>query len=128
MRRFVLATLAFLVVVFSGVLALRGKGTSSHREVAHVEFKEQVVLLGTILQGKYVIVHDEDRMLQGEPCTYLFKGSVDRPDKLVVSFRCQPVAREKAQHFTVLTSRVDEAMQRVQEIQFAGSTTGHRVP
>ncbi|MBI2822035.1 MAG: hypothetical protein HYX74_07400 [Acidobacteria bacterium] len=122
--------LVIFLALLSGLFALHVKGTSSRTEAALVEFSENVALLDVILlKGQYLVVHDEDKMAQGEPCTYVYERSAGRPYKLIVSFHCQPVARAKAELFTVTASRVfGSNLYSVQEIQFAGSVEGHRVP
>ena len=98
-----------------------------HREQAVVEFKGNVRLMGVFLNGQYMIVHDHDLMARGEDCTYVYKLEPGKPDKLVVSFHCIPVARQTTDHFTIRTSLFSRELMiyDVREIQFAGSSEGH---
>ena len=41
------------------------------RQTAEVWFQRPVLVGRAILQGRYVIEHDNDRMARGEPCTHL---------------------------------------------------------
>jgi hypothetical protein len=101
-----------------------------HKESATVEFREQVKVLGVVLKGKYLIVHDDEKMARGEECTYIYKTTTGAPDKLVVSFHCTPVAREKASRFTFRTALLlpNTNVYELREFQFAGRTESHVVP
>jgi hypothetical protein len=111
----------------SGPLLNGSRVQAATGERAVVEFQDTVRLLNVFLRGSYVVVHDDSRMAQGEPCLNVY--SIKDPDKLVVAFHCRPVERGKAEHFTVRTSRSSAiAVPEVLEIQFAGTNTAHRVP
>ena len=51
-----------------------------------------------------------------------------RPDKLVVSFHCLPVERSKPDQIVLTYGMLSPDLFELREIQFAGSTEGHRVP
>jgi hypothetical protein len=92
-------------------------------------FREPVKLLGVVLQGEYMFVHDEQAMATGDACTYVYKVEEGKPDRLVVSFHCIPVPRKAVAVFTVRTSFSTELMlNELTEYQFAGSTEAHQVP
>ncbi|MFY9572636.1 MAG: hypothetical protein WAV20_14650, partial [Blastocatellia bacterium] len=114
------------LVITTGVFTALAKAEPKKTERATVEFNEQVKLLDVFLKGKYLIVHDEDKMAKGEDCTYVY----DATGKLVVSFHCTPVERRKADRFKVVTSRsiIANVPSEIKEIQFAGSTEAHQVP
>jgi hypothetical protein len=101
-----------------------------HRHSAVVEFTETVKLQNVLLRGQYLIIHDEELMARGEPCTYIYHGDRPDPAKLVISFHCIPVERDKAEGFKVTLSHHSGAYEipEVKEYQFAGSTEGHQVP
>ncbi len=132
MKRLVLMTLMLGAFALSGsVLPSVGNAGAPHRESALIEFPNQVKLLGVFLKGQYLIVHDHDKMAQGEDCTKVYSQNGGQPDKLVVSFHCIPVARSRADHFTVVAvplSGLLSGIREVREIQFAGSDEGHQVP
>ena len=70
MKRFAIAVFILGVGLwFTGSYAPTSKAESPTRERAVVEFAQTVKLLGVLLKGEYVIVHDEERMAQGEACT-----------------------------------------------------------
>ena len=131
MRRLILTVLLLGTVGLIGIAPLPiGKGQAPQKEVAFVEFPNQVKLLGVFLKGNYLVVHDDTRMALGEDCTYVYSRKENQPDKLVVSFHCIPVAREKSEHFTVRTARISYLIptREVREIQFAGSSEAHQIP
>ena len=100
-----------------------------HKESATIEFTEPVKVLNVVLKGKYLIVHDDDKMAAGEACTYIYETRSGGADKLVLSFHCTPVMREKAATFTFRTVlSPDGKMQEFREFQFAGSRESHEVP
>lgn len=104
------------------------KADSPQGERAVVEFPNQVKLLGVLLKGQYLFVHDDEMMAQGDDCTYVYSLKAGKPDKLMVSFHCTPVARAKAAQFTVRTSRLSPSpIDEVREIQFAGSSEAHQL-
>jgi hypothetical protein len=83
-----------------------------------------------ILIGPYVIVHDQDKMIRGEPCTALYRvGGRARPLEEVVSFHCMPRERKVVRSFTTTLS-VDPVLgvDTFMEYQFAGDSEGHGVP
>lgn len=124
------------VTVICAALVSVGAGASgrvadgSHKEIAIVEFKDQVKLLNVFLKGQYLIVHDHEKMARGEDCTYVYSRTPGEADKLVVSFHCIPAERQKADTFKVVTSsrRTQGMVAEVTEIQFAGSSEARTVP
>lgn len=99
---------------------------------AVVEFTEPVKLLGAVLKGDYLFLHDEGKMALGEPCAWVYaRGDTGKFDKLVVSFHCIPVTRDDpTERFKVIIAATNPAIgpPEVLEYRFAGSTEGHQVP
>jgi hypothetical protein len=127
-RLLTLISILCAVSLSGSLLPPAAKADSPHRESAVVEFPDQVKLLGVFLKGQYLIVHDDEMMARGDDCTYVYSLKAGRQDKLIVSFHCTPVAREKAEQFTVRTSRLSPApLDEVREIQFAGSSEAHQL-
>ena len=122
------ALLGFLLLGSS--LCLSPMRASSRRETAVVEFTETVKLSGVLLRGQYLIVHDEEKMARGEPCTWVYAGNEMNDTKLVASFHCTHVDRERADSFKITYRRhlTPYETPEIAEIQFAGSTDGHKVP
>lgn len=92
-----------------------------------VWFQRPVRVGKVILQGRYVIEHDNDRMARGEPCTYIYAFN-DRT-KPVVTFHCTHLERGPVSANTVVLYPIgDGAMQGMAEFQFTGETAAHGVP
>ncbi len=132
MKRFVLISLMMLgALAVSGGLWPSAKGKAApRREFAVVEFTQTVKLQNVLLRGQYLIVHDEELMARGEPCTYIYQGDRVNPAKLVIAFHCIPVERDKAEGFKVTLSHhpTPYGVPEVNEYQFSGSIEGHQVP
>src|ERR1700750_2446063 len=98
-RLLIAASMTAALVITIGVFAAHTKAEAKKGERATVEFTQTVKLLGVVLRGEYLVVHDEERMAKGEDCTYIY----DRSGKLVVSFHCTPVERPKSDRFRVVS-------------------------
>jgi len=124
-----LAFIALLpIILFGAMQSQRTTATGArHKHQATVEFVEPVQLLNVTLQGRYLVVHDDDAMARGEACTFLYKA--DEPNKLVTSFHCIPVERRKVASFTFRTALAPDGKTiELREIQFGGETEAHQVP
>jgi hypothetical protein len=128
MKRTVLAVAILGALAFGSVPFLKGtKVEAATNERAVVEFNDTVRLKNVFLRGQYLIVHDDSKMAEGEPCLSVYSGR-DR-DKLVVAFHCRPVARDKTDRFIIRTSRRSPfEVPEVLEIQFPDSDKAHQVP
>jgi hypothetical protein len=136
MKRLLLTTLIVgVTAVIVNSLALFASAAPPGKDVEVANIPDKTVLQKATLQGRYIFVHDESKMAKGEPCLFVYEYAEDqggrpeiKPEKLVVSFHCQPIERPKATHI-VLTYRMMGADSfELSEIQFSGSTEGHRVP
>jgi hypothetical protein len=111
---------------------IKPQAQTAQIQKAVVEFTEPVKLLGVILKGSYLFLHDEGKMARGEPCSWVYaRGQTGKFDRLVASFHCIPVEREEpAEQFKVIISGMNSpfTMPEVVEYRFAGSTEGHQVP
>lgn len=97
------------------------------RQTAEVWFHRPVIIKRSMLLGRYVIEHDNDRMARGEPCTHIY--AYDNRTKPVATFHCTHLERDRADHNTVvLYTTSDGKMQRLAEFQFAGETAAHGYP
>lgn len=95
------------------------------RQVTEIFFQRPTFVGKSILQGRYVIEHDNDRMARGEPCTYIY--AYEDRTKPVVMFHCTHLERPRSnQNIAVLVAKGD--MVEMQEFQFAGETASHGVP
>jgi len=130
MRSFVFLIALLFVVTLSSSSAptVTNAAKAAKTEKAAFTFDRPVTLMDVTLKGQYLFVHDDAAMARGEACTYVYKGTAENPDNLVVSFHCTPVQRYKADYFTVRTSPGATGDFELREFQFKGSTEAHVVP
>lgn len=95
------------------------------RQVTVIWFMRPTIVGRSILQGHYVIEHDNDRMARGEPCTHIY--AFDDRTKPVVTFHCTHIERERASENIAVVATKDD-FQELKEFQFAGETAAHGVP
>jgi hypothetical protein len=100
------------------------------QQSAIVRFEHPTRVGSQILIGNYVIVHDEEKMTRGQPCTTLYRvGTRMRLTDEVVSFRCIPHERKIGPSFvTTVSSNPELGIDTLTEYQFAGDSEGHGVP
>jgi len=95
------------------------------RQLTDVWFMRPTMVGKSILQGHYVIEHDNDRMARGEPCTHIYAFN-DRTTP-VVTFHCTHLERNRtSKNIAVVATKGD--MQVLQEFQFNGESAAHGVP
>jgi hypothetical protein len=125
-----------MTLIFSTVLTIAAVAAAPpSKEMAVVDLPDKTLLVKAVLQGKYIFVHDDSKMSKNEPCFYVYEFTEDktgqpevRQDKLVTSFHCQPVQHDKARQIVLTYGMTSGGMLELREIQFEGSTEGHRVP
>jgi hypothetical protein len=125
--------LVLLVGALSPAPAARHGDPSPVRQSAVVTFERPTWVAGELLVGRYLIVHDEERMAQDGPCTALYRvGAPTAPAEEVIAFRCIPRERKAASGFTatVTSNRAHgiDVFDTLTEFQFAGDMEGHGVP
>jgi hypothetical protein len=97
------------------------------RQVVEAWFAQPTLIGRTIVQGRYVIEHDNDRMARGEPCTHIYAYN-DRQTP-VATFHCTHLERERADdNLLVLITDPATGMKRLVEFQFLGETAAHGHP
>jgi len=96
------------------------------RQTFEVWFKRPTWVGKTILQGRFVIEHDDDRMARGEPCTHIY--AFDDREKPMATFHCTHLERERAGQNTVVLITMPNGWQKLTEFQFAGETASHGYP
>jgi hypothetical protein len=115
------------VVVLAGVVAAATL-TAAARKSAVTTFDRPTTVAGTVVQGRVVIVHDDEKMAKGEPCTTIYRSaSGDRRGKALVSFHCVPIQRPVTEYLRVTCATVG-GTEVLKEYQFGRDTEGHGVP
>lgn len=136
MRKHSLMILSLItMVILIGASARSASAAPPGKEMAVVDLQDKTHLGKTVLQGKYIFVHDDSQMAKDESCFYVYEYAQNemgqpeaRPEKLVVSFHCEPVTHPKASQIVLTYGMTAAGQFQLREIQFAGSTEGHRVP
>ena len=123
-----LFALLFAVALSSSSAVVSKASNPAKKQKAVAQFNEPVRLQGVLLQGQYLFVHDDAAMARGEACTFVYKGDAEIASKLVVSFHCTPVQRQKVSSFVLRTEQVTPGVNELREFQFSGSTEAHVVP
>lgn len=98
------------------------------RETMVVWFQKPVKIGNRVLQGKYVIEHDNNRMARGGPCTYIYAASdLQLP---VLAFHCTHLERARSTAPTLVLRSLGEAngMKELVAFQFAGEIGAHGIP
>lgn len=96
------------------------------RQTLEVWFKHPTWVGKSILQGRYVIEHDNDRMARGEPCTHVY--AYDDREKPVATFNCKHLERDRAGQPRVGLVTTSDGFKKLTEFQFAGETAAHGYP
>ncbi|MFM8533300.1 MAG: hypothetical protein ACKOEC_06865 [Acidimicrobiia bacterium] len=96
------------------------------RQLAEVWFTQPTLVGRAILQGRYVIEHDNDRMARGEPCTHIY--AFDDRSKPVATFHCTHLERDRAGRNLVGLINDPSGFKRLTEFQFAGEAAAHGYP
>lgn len=99
------------------------------RQWSIANFVDTVMVNRTLVSGQVLIVHDDEKMARGEPCTtfYRFEPGVG-PKEALVSFHCKPRRADKASNTTLTTSTSELGIKRLVEYQIGGESEAHGVP
>ena len=126
----ILTVLVLVGALAPATFATTGDRTPLRHQSAIVAFERPTWVATQMLVGTYVIVHDDDRMMRGGPCTALYRvGTRTRPLEEVVSFHCIPRERKASPTFTTTIEwNPVFDMDSLVEYQFAGDSEGHGVP
>lgn len=100
--------------------------TASARQATEVWFMQPVRVGDKILQGRYVIEHDNDRMARGEPCTHIYAFNDQKTP--VVAFHCTHLERGAVKGNTVVLQPNADGFKTFTEFQFNGETAAHGYP
>jgi len=127
--RVFIGTLIGVAALAVGVVAA-GHDGGQRLQWSTMYLNRPTLIAGHAVMGPILLVHDEDQMEHGGPCTaiYRFDPATGRREKLV-EFACKPVERDLVKQFTA-TCRPQGSLQLVTltEYQFAGDTEAHGVP
>jgi len=114
-----------------GTVASRAQGAAVPLTSAIVNFSDPVRVLDQLVMGPVLIVHDDQKMEQGEACTTFYRFDPARgPQEALISFHCTPVQRAVAATTRMTLSERDDAVgcRRLLEYQIAGESEAHAIP
>lgn len=128
--RIIVGSLLLFGVLGVSTVASRGANVAASRSWALVNFANRVSVQDRVIMGPVMIVHDDEKMARGEPCTTFYRFDPARgPREELASFHCIPVQRAVAESTTfTLAPGPDTTCKRLVEYQIAGQSEGHRVP
>ena len=101
------------------------------RQLFDVWFKRPTMIGRSVMQGRFVVEHDNERMARGEPCTHIYayddynKGDKSKP---FATFHCTHLERGRATTNSVVLESLADGWQRLTEFQFAGESASHGYP
>jgi len=123
--------------IFIGVVVLvglSGAGITAdnaiNKEWSIINFQDPVVVKDRLVMGPVLIVHDDLKMAQGQPCTTFYEFDPAKgPGEAIVSFHCRPSKRAAVEQ-TKLTLVASPAFpcKRLVEYQIAGEPEAHGIP
>lgn len=101
----------------------------SDKQWSIVNLVDPVLVNRVLVSGPVLIVHDDVKMAQGEPCTTFYRfDPTDGPKDALVSFHCKPRRASRVETTTFKTAATDIGVKRLTEYQIAGDTEAHGVP
>ena len=100
--------------------------TAAARQATEVWFMQPVRVGDKILQGRYVIEHDNDRMARGEACTHIYAFNDQKTP--IVAFHCTHLERDAVKSNTVVLQSNADGFKTLTEFQFNGETAAHGYP
>ena len=127
--RILVGALALVGLFTMSGIASSGDSAGSARRWTIVTFTNPVQIGDQFLMGKYLIVHDDEKMAKGEACTAIYKfDPVKGPGEQVIAFHCVPAKRAVCATTKVTVQDRGLDIPKLVEYQFAGDTEGHGVP
>jgi hypothetical protein len=122
------------VVVLIGVLGVgtytsRAGDVAGRRQWTIVNFVEPVQVKDQIVMGPVLIVHDEEKMSQGEACTTFYRFVAGKGQKeAIVSFHCQPAQKTAVAQTTLTVVDGPGGCKRLVAYQIGGESEAHGIP
>jgi hypothetical protein len=128
MKTLVFISVLLCTLIFGSVSWKSTAATDVQKRRAVAEFPKPVTVLGVVLKGEYLFVHDDAAMNRGDACTFIYKGVAEVPANLVTSFHCIHIERAKAKNFVWRGRETARGMLELVDFQFGGETAAHGVP
>jgi hypothetical protein len=101
----------------------------SDKQWSIANFAYPVLVGRALVSGTVLIVHDDVKMAQGEPCTTFYRfDPIEGTKEALVSFHCKPRRAERVESTTLTTEPTDFGVKRLVEYQISGDTEAHGIP
>lgn len=128
--RFLVLSLLVVGVMTVGTGASRGQSGTNRKTWTMVNFMHPVLVKNQLVMGPVLIVHDDEKMEQGEACTTFYRFDPARgPQEELVSFHCTPVQRQiVATTQLKVSDGSGPTCRRLLEYQIAGESEAHAIP
>ena len=121
-----LITGALMLVMAGPPLSASAGGSNIDRAVVSVD--EPVRLQGVVLHGRYLFLHHNGMMEHGRPCRFIYTLDAPNEGARVLAYHCEAVVRQRSLEFKLVLRNIPGDVPEVTEVQFAGTSEGHRVP
>ena len=128
--RMFVGALLLIGILAAGTLAASDVGKTPSREWIITTLLRPTLIAGIVAQGPVLIIHDDELMAKGEPCTSVYRFNTTRGvQEKLVSFMCTPAQRDVVDKFTITCTKTPmSGLDVLAEYQFAGDKEGHEVP
>lgn len=102
---------------------------ASAKQWSIANFLDPIMVNRTLVQGPVIVVHDDEKMARGEPCTTFYRfDPAEGQKEALVSFHCKPRRVKAVSSTTFTTATTDLGIKRLIEYQIAGDSEAHGVP
>jgi hypothetical protein len=127
--RITIGVATLIAVLAIGTYASRAGDIAGHRQWTIVNFADPVQVKDQVLMGPVLIVHDDEKMSHGEPCTTFYRFQPGQgPKEALVSFHCKPIRRVAVEQTTFTVVNTDSGCKRLTEYQIGGDAEAHGIP
>jgi hypothetical protein len=117
-----------VIIAVAAIATITAANVMPARQSALVQLARPTIIAGVIASGQVVFVHDDAKMINGEPCTTVYQYQSGKQGKKLVEFMCKPEQADRAEHFTARCARGISGPDVLVEYQLKGDTETHGVP
>lgn len=127
--RIIIGATVLVALLGVGTFVSRAGEVGGRRQWTVINFRDAVQVKDQVVMGPVLIVHDDEKMTRGEPCTTFYRfDPVKGPQEELISFHCLPVQRSVVDHTTFKLVDTAVGCKRLTEYQIAGDSEGHGIP
>jgi hypothetical protein len=106
-----------------------GSASVPTKKWAMVNLTAPTMIAGTLISGPVMFLHDDEKMVSGEPCTAVYRFVAGKgPGEQLVAFHCTPRLTKAPKAFTAAIVNSPYGPRTLTEYQFAGDDEAHGVP